>query len=378
MLKYGIIGIGNCGGQIAAKGAKELGVDTIIINTSDQDLETLETADNIASYLLGDKRGAGQDREAAKKALEGSINQLVSDAGFTKFLDEMDLIYIASSTGGGSGSGIAPLLCTIVDGMCDGICIMVGVLPTLGEDRGYQINTLNYFDDLYNKMEGVRYMLFDNNKFAAESSSTKMMEKINQNAIDAIKVLSGYYNASTKYASIDDNDMKRLLSPFGGIIVGQVKEIGEKDLDTSSIEEMMVNDLKTNSHCEFDRDGVVQNTGIITNLSPKLNESFNMNIPVIHAFSGEPLETGFKHIAVNQDAGMPNNVFFIATGMSPVNDRIRKINERVAELDAKRAEKRTATALKDSVLENTVSRKEKKATAAPDILSIFDRFGVKK
>lgn len=375
MIKYGIIGIGNCGGQITAKAAKELNVNGIILNTSDQDLEKVKDGgDNIKIYALGDKKGAGQNRQAAKLALKGAIKTVVEDEDFKKFINDLEVIYIVCSTGGGTGSGISPLMYELINKMSNATCILIGVLPTLGEDRGIQVNSLNYLNEIYNSIDGVTYMLYDNNSLS-DASSTMMMQKINQNVVNDIQILSGYFNTATQYASIDDKDMRRLISAPGGITVGSVRDITEKDLDTVSIEERMIKDLKTNSHCEFDRDGIVQNTGIIVRLSEKVNETLNMNIPAIHAFIGEPKETGFKHIYINPDSSIPNDAFFIASGMSPINDRIRKINERVAELDAKASEISKATALEDSVLGEQAVSGEKKADNV-DISSIFDRFGV--
>lgn len=374
MIKYGIIGLGNCGGQITAKAAKELDVNGIVLNTSDQDLEKVKDAgDNVHVFHLGDKQGAGQNRMEAKVALKEAIQVVVEDEDFKKFIKELEVIYIVSSTGGGTGSGIAPIMYDLVNSMSTATCILIGVLPTLEEDRGIQVNSLNYLNEIYNCLEDVRYMIYDNNNFT-NLSSVNMMQKINQCVVNDIQILSGYFNTATEYTSMDNRDMLKVISSPGGIIVASVRDISEKDLDTLSIEERIIEDLKTNAHCEFDRDGIVQYTGIIVRLSERINETLNMNIPAIRGFIGEPKGTGFKHIYINTDQSLPNDAFFIASGMSPINDRIVKINERVAELDAKSTERSKATALESSVLgEGSL---EEKKTGNTDISYIFERFGV--
>lgn len=373
MIKVGVIGIGNCGGQIGLLAAEELNADVVVLNTSDQDLEKVKS-EKVISFLLGDKKGAGQDRTAAKTALKDSIREVIEDDTFQTFVQSSELIFIAGSTGGGTGSGIAPILYSFVDQMSDATCILIGVLPTLGEDRGIQVNTLNYLNELYNTLDGARYILHDNNKLS-NLSSVKMMEAINKDCIQDIRLLSGFYNTATQYASMDDKDIFTMLNPSGGIITASLLNISEKDLDTSSIETLIVDELKNNTHCELDRDGAVMNTGIITSLSKKLNDTFNMNIPEIMSFVGAASGTGFKHIYINDEDGMPNRAFFIATGLSPVNDRITKINERIRELDEATQNKSEASALNDSILTTNVGIKDKEKKDL-DIANTFKMFGV--
>ena len=106
----------------------------------------------------------------------------------------------------------------------------------------------------------------------------------------------------------------------------------EKDLDETTIEDLLINDIKTNTHSELQRDKVVRRTGVITNLSENINSTFNTHIPEIQEFIGSPVEE-FEHIYVNSDRKMPNNVFLIMAGLSKINDRIHKINDRIEEIE---------------------------------------------
>lgn len=373
MLRTGVIGLGNCGGQIAAKAAKDLNVDALILNTSDQDLEKIQETEKIHTYGLGDRSGAGQNREQAKDALDTSIQDVFEDDYVKTFLDTMEVIFVICSTGGGTGSGLGPAMSEIIDDNSDAKVILIGIFPTLEEGEGIQKNSLNFLDELYNYIEEPTYMLYDNNKKSGESSIT-MMELVNQNVVDDIRILSGFFNHSTQYNSIDDKDLGRLISPTGRIVVAKVMDIKEKDLDTQSIEDMIIHDLKTNAHCESDRDGICQNTGIISNLSSRLNEKLNMNIPEVHKFVGKPKETAFIHISINSDEGMPNNVFFIASGLSAVNDRIRKINDVVTEIQNNKKDLAGATALDETLLADQEISAPKKRVDSPDVGSVLGRF----
>ena len=84
MLNVGVIGIGNCGNQIATLAKKECDCDVYAINTSENDLATLP--EGIPRLLVGDAQGTGKNRDAAKAFLKKSIMNIISDQGFSDFL----------------------------------------------------------------------------------------------------------------------------------------------------------------------------------------------------------------------------------------------------------------------------------------------------
>ena len=95
MLNVGIIGNGNCGNQVAVLASRELGCDVLAINSSKNDLNTLP--DSIPYILIGDERGAGKNRNDAKKFLKESIMDMVQDEKFQSFMKGKDVIFIISS-----------------------------------------------------------------------------------------------------------------------------------------------------------------------------------------------------------------------------------------------------------------------------------------
>ena len=77
---------------------------------------------------------------------------------------------------------------------------------------------------------------------------------------------------------------------------------------------------------------------------------------------------------------MPNNVFFIATGLTPINDRINKISDRVDEIEEKQKSMGEANALSDvdlKKLSESVEDEEKEVqTEDFNINDVFGRFGL--
>ena len=382
MLNVGIIGIGNTGNQIASLAYERLKVPAMAINSSEKDLETI--SDNIPKTLIkdaeGESQGAGKNRTLAKKYLKDSIVSFLSSKDVQEFIKELDVLFIVSSTGGGTGSGTSLIMANVISSMFVNVhVITIGILPVMSEALSAHVNTLEYLNELYSNLEGQTYMLYDNDSYY-DSPSYKMMEIVNNEVVSDIDVLRCTYNYTTKYDSIDEQDMKRLISFPGRIMIARLEDVKERDLDKSSIEEMLINKIKNNAHVEIQRDKKVIGTGIIVNLSEAVFSDFDNHIPSVRGFVGDP-DHDFNHLVLNSDRKMPNNIFLIMSGMSQVNDRITKTSDRIEEIEEKqriREEENSLETIGINELTAKISGNDKKVNTATqvDVASIFSKFGV--
>ena len=379
MLKIGVIGIGNTGNQVAALAKERLNVPVIAINSSEKDLETVP--DTIPKKLIKDKdglsNGAGKDRLLAKKYLKDSVMNIIKDEEVLKLVTPLDVVFIVSSTGGGTGSGTAPMLYKILSSILHDVkIILVGVLPVNNEALSAHVNTLQYLEELYTVLENPTYMLYDNDKLA-DMPSYQIMQKVNNEIVSDMDVLRCTYNYTTKFDSIDDRDMTRLISFPGRIVISRIEDFKEKDCDNVSIEDMIINDLKRNTHVEAQRDKKIMASGIITNLSQALTEEFDNNVPKVREFSGEPLHA-FNHIYVNEDRKQANNVFLIMSGLTPVNDKINLISDRIEEIEERQKVLESDDALSGvelGALSNKIADKQEKSnTSQVNVNDIFAKF----
>lgn len=382
MLNIGIIGIGNCGNQIAKLAVEQLGCPAFAINTSEDDLATLPAG--IPKKCIGDSQGSGKSREEAKKFLEKSIMELIRSEEFMSFVTEQEVILLVSSTGGGTGSGTVPIMTQIIKDTykdADGIPIItipIGVMPKFSEGKSTQVNTLGFMHELWDVLENPTYMLFDNDTFRKQTSY-KVLEEVNKNVIAAIEVMQCKYNTLTPYDSIDPKDMKTILRTPGRLFIEVLKNIKEKDLDEADLEDLMIQKIKTSAQAEMQRDGNVFRTGVITNLSPKLNDMFDSHINKIRAFIGEPVEE-FLHITVNAEKELENSLVLIMAGLSKCVDRVDKVRDRIAEIDAQNAaaEKSDVAISADEINEMDRARKKANSSASlsneVDLKSIFGKF----
>jgi cell division GTPase FtsZ len=381
MLKVGIVGIGNTGNQVASLAQDRLKIPVLAINSSEKDLETVPSSvpKKLISSADGLSQGAGKNRALAKSYLKDSIMSFLSSEDVQTFINDLDVLFIVSSTGGGTGSGTAPLMANIIQStFVDVKVILIGVLPVNNEALSAHVNTLEYLNELYSQLTNQTYMLYDNDRLAS-LPSYQMMEKVNEEIVSDIDVIRCTYNMTTRFDSIDEQDMMRLISFPGRIVVARLQKIAEKDLDNVSIEDKLIDVIKKNCHVEAQRDKKVTASGIITNLSSAISETFDNHVPKVREFIGDPIHD-FNHIYINEDRKLPNNVFLILSGLTPVNDKIHKISDRVDEIQEKQKAHEEENALNEielSKLSGTVASKDSKSSdnvSAVDLKSIFDKF----
>lgn len=330
MLKLGILGLGNCGNQIADLGKATRNIPGIAINTSEKDISNVK---HIDTFIIGDSKGAGKDRTIAKTFVKKTVKELLANEKFSSFIKEQEVVVVASSTGGGSGSGIAPMMCHLLSEVFKNTkFIILHVLPSLKESLVAQQNTIEYLQELMNF--DATYMSYDNNRQDGVPSNVLMAE-INKAIIDDLCVLRGDYQIPTVFTSIDEKDTLKIIGTKGRLQVARVQDIKEKDLDDTTVEDMLINNIKFSKHMtEFQRDKSVKRTGIILNLNEKINAMVDSNIPTVKTFIGEPVE-GFEHIAVlHQGMELKNNALLMMAGLSIPDDRIEKISQRIKEVES--------------------------------------------
>lgn len=380
MLKVGLIGCGNAGNQVL-RDAKMSYPDMalVAINSSENDLSTLP--DDILKIKIGDGKGCGKNRMEAKKSLASEVIELVSSESFKEFIGDLDIAFVISSTGGGTGSGVSLVFSDVLSKVYPSTYIIpVGILPTLKEAESTQVNTLEYLSELYKSMDSkTTYMLYDNEKLK-ELPPNKMLPAINHSIVDDINVLRCYYNRTTIYDSIDEKDALTVIRSPKRLMVASVYDVKEKDLDEMHLEERLKESIKKGTHVEIQQDKIVNRTGLILNISENVLKDFSVQIPSIIDYIGDPIEE-FKHICVNEDRKIPNNAFLIISGLSAVNDRIAKINDRIAEIQEaqKRQEDDDEIDLDiiNSVNEKRVYAKDAVEPQQIDIQSLFSKFDVK-
>jgi len=328
MLKIAVLGIGNAGGQVANVACAR-GFNTFCINSSEKDLDIIN--EDIPVFLLGDSEGAGKDRRVAKGFVKQYYKDLLKTEAFDHFMDSGDIVFIVSSTGGGTGSGMSIILADILSKVYrNKVFINVGILPTLTDSIGAQRNTLEYMKEV--NALGKGYMLYDNNKYKNLTPST-YMNNVNREIVDSLCYLRGDYSYKTKYGMIDDADMFKLLTVAGMINVSYYENFLEKDMeDHVMLDSYITKVMKNNGTCQLDKDRIIKRMGVIVNLTEDLSRYYSSAMEDFKTNVGEPLEV-FEHYYLKEDDTTPNRLAVILAGLSIPDDRIQIIIQRIKEVE---------------------------------------------
>ena len=327
LLKTGIIGVGNAGNMICALANTTKKISVLGLNSSERDLDAVKSSTAIDCFYIGSGDGAGKDRAVSKEALKGSIKDFMGKEQFQKLMKDCDVIFIVSSTGGGTGSGTCPMLADVLRNFYkDKLFVLVGILPTIGESIGAQRNTIEYISE--DAKLNLPYMLFDNGNSGCKSTNATF-EKINNDVVEAISIIRGDYNKLSPYGMIDRGDMEKMITLPGLIHINMLKGIYQEQIDTDgSIEDLILESIKKNTMVTIDRDKVVRRRAYIVNLSEDLQDYFDKDLPKITERYGEPIEV-FDHYAVNDDDEEANYCIIMQSGLSLPENRLKAIKHRI-------------------------------------------------
>lgn len=335
--KIAIIGVGNCGSQVAQLAQSKYPdlFDCVYINTSDSDLAMVTVEDQL-KFKIGKKdevEGSGKNRTKMKEYLMADINNILTDQNLQQIIVDKKYTFIVSSAAGGTGSGAAPVLMEILRQMFpDTNFILIGVLPQISSSLMEQGNTLEFLNELYDVLgETTTYMIYDNES-TADLPPTQALEVVNENIVEDLRVLSGVDNYPTPYESIDEADMESIITTPGRLLVVRLnKRLTEKNMEDSNLDDMIIKAIKQSAHAETDRNKKVVRWGVITYFTDAVNRLYTSEFEKLSEFIGTPIER-FNHNAINKGNEGLNFLYMIASGLSPINDRVVKVTERIEEL----------------------------------------------
>jgi len=217
-LRFLTIGLGHCGGKIAStfKGAalddKNLIVDVCGINTDRVDLESHREIPSGNKLLIGSGRGAAKDwREGYDAGSEArqNIRHLIK-----KLLQpDTDIVMLTLGEGGGSGSGLAPIVAEIV-GELGRECVAVTTLPFQKESVKAKVNAAKGLDLLYRQEPVKALICIDNDKIVAhypDSVLTDAYREVNKTVVTTFIKLLELANTPSQADRIDESELRSIF-----------------------------------------------------------------------------------------------------------------------------------------------------------------------
>lgn len=320
LLEIGIIGMGNCGGQMAAAAAEE-GFDAIAINASVKDLNLLPNT--VEKFGVGDGRGTGKDRNDAQIFMRERIN-LLQDNTVEKFLNSHDVIVIPTSIGGGFGSGSSLVIYEVLSEMYpEKAIIPAGVFPFDSEAYTAQTHAIEWLQEL-DRTEAA-YLLYDNNRFAT-LPKLEACKNVNEQFAKNLCVLRGDYINQTLTGGIDNRDMMTALSAAGRIVVDTIEELDEAEIKDGNLAETILEHIKNNSaHADLVDDKEVKASAVMYTLRKNFNP-YTIGLKAdIQTVFGDHINDYDNFSDVEDDFNDPDMISLILSGLTLPTLRINKL-----------------------------------------------------
>lgn len=347
LLKIGLIGIGNFGGQVCEEAVKH-DFPAVVINSSTKDLDELN--DKIVKFVVGDGNGTGKNRELGRDFLMDHIG-FTQDKNLIEFLENNDCIYIAASSGGGMGSGAGPVTADVImqmytDDLGHSVKMvgMISTLPDLDESYTAQKNSEEFMRDLLDLH--VPYLMYDNNNFN-NLTVEEMNKKVVSNIIADMRVLRGDFILPCTTGGIDQRDLLTLNSTPGRIVVDRIEPFDESDIVDDSIVGTIRKHISKSAHAALVDDKIILASGIMYNLSAD-------TIKYASTVKKELQNTFGEHIADfrNESANITQEDDFVVTilaGLTEPTTRIDKGITRRLKIESTIAERKSASTKLNSV-----------------------------
>ena len=320
----GFLGLGQCGGSICDVASRE-GLVTGVINYSLQDLNSLKYAQN-KLHLVGSE-GVGRSREVAMSLMESNWD-LATNFVKTHFSHpSIKLIFVPFASGGGSGSGIAPVLLSMLTQlMPEKTFVAMPILPDLQEVYKNQINCLQLFENL-TKID-VSILPLDNERGRASLSNVGrvgLYSHMNEKVVNLIKSIAKYTDTPSPYSVLDKNDLINIFKVKGLATISECTINTNSDNFNQSQSELVTKIQESwnkSLFSEIETEKIIH-SGIIIEGNRYLIENLNSN-SLFSVFKNTSPVALYEGIYENNEE---NRVISILSGLSICKNRLNKIEE---------------------------------------------------
>jgi cell division GTPase FtsZ len=227
-----IIGLGACGTAIAEVATTAGLGKAFALNTSSEDLDAATMINPANKFKFQMVQGAAKDRNVAFKAFEDECARFMSNVLHSltqdgEQLEEYDFIFITSSGGGGTGSGIIPIVSRIFRRKLPNTFIIPVIVFPATYERGIvhenALACLREFSPTSQEAADPNYtgftiILADNNRVEKDLIEEKY-NTVNKEIVSNIKRLV-YCDKKSRLSNIDVSDRKMMFSDPGILVIG--------------------------------------------------------------------------------------------------------------------------------------------------------------
>ncbi|MFA5048796.1 MAG: hypothetical protein WC516_07255 [Patescibacteria group bacterium] len=244
-LYFGVIGLGQAGSRVAET-FFDLGYEACVFNTATQDLEHINLPTNKKIFLPFALGGAGKELDNGRQAVEQNA-EIILDKLNENFGDNQEMLILAVSGGGGTGSGGAEALIGIMSTLGKPMGVIY-ILPMESEDalsKHNSVSTLGKLAKMASADVITALMVVDNSKIELlypGLSKAEFWTVANQAIVDPLHIFNHLSAMPTQYDSLDSMDFGRIFTTGDCTIYGML-EISNY-LETTAIAEAVIENLE--------------------------------------------------------------------------------------------------------------------------------------
>lgn len=296
--------------------------DTILLNTTDRDVDP--SYKDIFVQISSSLKGCGKERSKAKSIISTFL-QSEQAVYVDNFLseDRPDMVVLATSTSGGSGSGITALLAKYIKDVF-GIPAHVIAFTGFENDPRELQNTVEFFQDLSDNL-GVEAI--SNKKFLTSFNTIDAESQANQEFCCRLSILKGDHIRDS-VQNIDDTDLLKLSTTPGYMTIERI--VLPKIKNSKLFEGTVIAALDESK--SLDTSMGCHRLGVIINCSKEELEFIDTNITFVRERYGIPYES-FLHIQHEDD--LPSFIDIVIAGMKLPIEEVQAVYQKYKEMATK-------------------------------------------
>ena len=320
MLNLKVIGAGAAGNKAAIMLSEKEGFnieDITLINSTSRDIPDKYKNNSIIFGASADTLGGcGKERAVGTNLILRDLK--TGNINIDGIVDpSTKAVVIVSSTEGGSGSAVTPVLAKYITEVI-GIPVIVILFFGFNSDvRGMQ-NSIEICQDLKDTYGVIG---ISNAKFLNDANGNKIRaeELANEEFCRIVRILSGS-DIHAGRQNIDDTDLYKLIVTPGYMCIGTANLKGTKNIDMFN---KAINTAIDETKLIDSNNKVVKRIGAIFDIPASMDDAVDYNAAVLTQRYGVPYEM-FTHV---QNESATGEITWIAAGMDLPIDEVKEIFE---------------------------------------------------
>lgn len=364
------LALGQAGGNIADEAAKR-GYYSGALNFSQVDLDSLEHVQH--KLKLVGSEGIGKERNNAIQLMANNWDLSINFVKENFSHPSIEIIFVPFSTGGGSGSGIAPVLLNMLSNeMPNKVFIAMPIIPDKTESYISQRNCIETFEDL-SSFDGC-ILPIDNDKCLSMNISNgknHLFKTVNKWVVDMIEKIESYTKKESNLGVLDKKDLRNIFDTKGMATISEVNLIKINELnsfDYKWVANKIQSSWNNGFFMDINKQEFIYKSGLIFDGQEILIDL--IDIPTVYStFENKPFSQ-YEGYYTSEDG----RVFNILSGLSWNQKRLENIKENVLQMQSSFSSLDRKMSFQSNIEKvNPTHTKKKKVNDISDLIQKFKR-----